>query len=562
MAVGVRGLPGPAKELLRLLVVGLIYYVAARLSLQLALVRGQVTPVWPPTGIAVVAMLLVGTRVWPAIALAAFAVNLPIGPTPLAAAAIAVGNTLAPMTSTLLMKRAGFHLELDRLRDAATLILLGALAGMAISATIGSTVLVLSGAVPPNDFPQTWAVWWTGDAMGVLLVAPFLLSLRPRPGDARLTAAQGTELALILAGVAVVTFVVFQARVRVEYLVFPLIMAAALRYRLRGAAPAALIASGVAVWAAVHGTGLFATEDLFQKMITLQVFNVFVAMASFVLATYVDTREREEQVTRLYASAKRANQTRSDFMNQAAHELRSPLTVVNGYFTMLSDGSFGSPPEAWRGPLDIVDTKIAELNRIIDELLDAARIDSEALTRSRREVDLRRIVADAVERARARAELVGAEITIEPASEELSIVADFMQVGRILVNLLNNSMNYSEQRPKISVHESIENGQAVVRVTDNGLGIPLQFQERVFEPFYRREEPGFQEVLGTGLGLYVSRQLAESHQGKLVIERSEPGAGSTFMLSIPLAPAHAPQPAEPASDHDARPERQSRATEG
>src|SRR5438094_756268 len=98
--------------------------------------------------------------------------------------------------------------------------------------------------------------------------------------------ATGAQLVALLVGIAVVTYVLFESPLRLEYLVFPLIMVAAWRFRLRGATPAALIASGLAVASAVQGIGPFANEDLLEKMITLQVFNVFVAMSSFVLSAY------------------------------------------------------------------------------------------------------------------------------------------------------------------------------------------------------------------------------------------------------------------------------------
>src|SRR5438874_847996 len=131
------------RGLLQIVAVALAYWFAARLSLELALVHGQVTPVWPPTGIALVAILVFGRWIWPGIFVAAFAVNLPIGPSPLGAALIAVGNTLAPLVAAAFLKQAGFRIELDRLRDAAAMIVLGALVAMTISATIGSSVLVL-----------------------------------------------------------------------------------------------------------------------------------------------------------------------------------------------------------------------------------------------------------------------------------------------------------------------------------------------------------------------------------------------------------------------------------
>lgn len=558
MVDAVRGLPGPARRLLGLGLIALAYWVAARLSLELALVHGQVTPIWPPTGIALAAMLVIGPRVWPAIAVAAFAVNLPIGPTPLGAALISAGNTIAPLVSAALMKRAGFHLELDRLRDAAAIILLGALAGMTISASVGSSVLVFSGEVPAANLAQTWAVWWTGDAMGVLVVAPFLLSFRPRAGAAPLSWRRQAELVGLLGCVAIVTIAVFQNPFRLEYLVFPLIMAAALRFRLRGAAPAALIASGVAITAAVNGTGPFATETLLEKMVTLQVFNVFVALSSFVLASYVDTREREEQVGRLYLSAQVSSQAKSRFLQMAAHELRGPLTVLSGYVSLLASGSLGAPRKPWLGPLEILAAKTGELNRIMDELLEISRIDGDVRLRGRSETDLRRVVEEAADRARPRAGLVGAEIAVESPPDPLPVLADPGQLGRILDNLINNSLSYTLVRPRVAIAASGLGDSAVVRVEDNGVGIPEDSWELVFEPFHRHHDPAFEHVPGTGLGLYISRQLAESHGGSLVIESSEPGSGSRFALTLPLCAAAkrdqaASPPAEAQVQDESRP---------
>src|SRR5207237_3412390 len=218
------------------------------------------------------------------------------------------GNTLALVGAAELLNRIGFRRELDRLRDAAAIIVLAALVAMTLSATVGTSVLVISGTVSLSNFWTTWAVWWTGDAMGVMLVAPFLLSLVPRSTAPALTFATGAQLVALLVGIAVVTYVLFESPLRLEYLVFPLIMFAAWRFRLRGATPAALIASGIAIWAAVRGVGPFGTETLIQKMITLQVFNVCVAVTSLVLAAFVVARERGDEMTRRYVAADAASQ--------------------------------------------------------------------------------------------------------------------------------------------------------------------------------------------------------------------------------------------------------------
>src|SRR3984893_3280498 len=525
----------PAREFVRLLLVAIAYWVAARLSLNLALVHGQVTPIWPPTGIAFVAFLLIGRRAWPAIALAAFAVNLPFGPSPVGAAVIAIGNTLAPLVSVELLRRVGFHPALDRLQDAIGIIVVAALAGMTISATIGSSVLLLSGTIPATQFWPTWAVWWAGDAMGILLVAPFLLSLLARAVPSPLTRRQGMELAGLLLATAIVTYVLFQNPLRLEYLALPLIMVTAGRFRLPGAAPAALIASGVAIWAAINGTGPFAGQTLFEKMVTLQVFNVSVALASFLLASFADTLERKEEVSRLYEAAQIASEAKTHFLHMASHELRTPITVVTGYLSMLSDGTLGAVPDEWKKPFEVLQDKTRELNRIVADLLEASRIDANALPRDLSRIDLRQVIEDARERALPRAHLLDAEIATRLTADPVPVEADAGQLGRILNNLINNGLSYSVRPPRLSITVSGEGGRAVTRVADNGAGIAEDERERVFDRFHRSNEPAFRNVPGTGLGLYISRQLAEGHGGSLVVETSTPGRGTTFALALPLS---------------------------
>src|SRR5579859_7180079 len=515
------------RTLLQLAVVALAYWLAARMSLQLALVHGQVTPIWPPTGIALVAILVFGRRVWPSVFLAALAVNLPIGPSPVGAAAIAVGNTVAPMTAAFLLNRAGFRIELDRLRDAAAIVLLGALGAMTISATVGTSVLVLSRAVPHDALWSTWAVWWTGDAMGVLLVTPLLLSLLPTGRTPPLTKRLAVELIGYLVGIGILTFALFQNDLRLEYLVFPLIMLAAWRFRLRGAAPAALIASGFAIWAAVQGTGPFGAETLIQKMITLQVFNVSVAITSLGLAVSVESRERTEEMRRLYVSEQAASQTKSAFLNRAAHELLTPLTVLAGYLTLLAGGSVGSPPKAWETPLGILMSTTREMERIVRDLMTASGLEVTPARSELEVVDLRSVVDGALERIRPRADLLKAEIAIQLPSEPVHVEVDQEMLGRVLDDLINNALTYTVRTPRLRIALSTKSRRAILQVEDNGIGISEDDRERVFEQLYRVTDTPV-VVPGIGLGLFIARQLTESYGGSLVLESSTPGVGSVF----------------------------------
>jgi diguanylate cyclase (GGDEF)-like protein len=301
-------------DLLKMLCLCVIYYLAARLSLRLALVGGQVTPIWLPTGIAVVALLLFGARLWPGLAVGAFLVNAPIGPSILAAAGIAAGNTLAPVLAVVLLRKVGFRKELERLRDVVAIVFLAALLGMLVSATFGATILVLSGSVPASDLVSAWSVWWAGDAMGVLIFAPFLLSLRRPSGRLDKPWRRRTEAVALLAGTATIAHLVLRSDLKIEFLVFPALGLTAWRLGQRGAAMAALLTVGIATWAAVNGLGTFAGEGLSEKMLSLQVFNATVALLSFVLAAV--RSERLEHV----AERKRSQ---DELVRQALHD---PLT--------------------------------------------------------------------------------------------------------------------------------------------------------------------------------------------------------------------------------------------
>ncbi|HET7276822.1 MAG TPA: SpoIIE family protein phosphatase [Dermatophilaceae bacterium] len=328
-----------AAHLRSLLLVGAAYYLGARLGLSLSLVQDNVTPLWPPTGIALAAFLLLGRAMWLAVAVAAFAVNLPIGAGVLPAAATAVGNTLAPLMAAILLLRVGFRRQLDRQRDALAIVFLGALASMLVSATIGAGTLAMSREIPISQLPTAWAVWWTGDAMGVLVVAPFLLSLPLFRESRKWPLKDWLEAGAILVVVAVVMAWTARSQLHLLFLTLPVLGWASWRLQLRGAAPAALIASLMATWSAAHGLGPFERGTLFERMFTLQAFNACVALTSFFLAALVSERiqaahalsaaaaELEERVRLRTSELSAANarllqeiQERSDAQEQLSQE--------------------------------------------------------------------------------------------------------------------------------------------------------------------------------------------------------------------------------------------------
>ncbi|MDX8034369.1 MASE1 domain-containing protein [Lentzea sp. BCCO 10_0856] len=272
---------------LTMLAVAVAYDATAKVGLVLALVKGQVTPLWLPTGISVAALLMSGPKIWPGIALGALTANLALGAGPWAILIITIGNTAAPLAAWYLLRRLGFRPQLDRLRDAVLLVFAGALGAMLISALVGTAALKMGGDIPWHDVPAVMAVWWTGDAMGVLVFTPLLLTL-PRQWNApprRLAEA----CALLIATAALASFVTM-SELRLLFLVFPMLIWAALRFQHAIAAPCAVIISVAAVMSAAAGQ--FAATDLLTTMIVLQAFNGSVALTGLVLSAI--TSERNE----------------------------------------------------------------------------------------------------------------------------------------------------------------------------------------------------------------------------------------------------------------------------
>ena len=299
--------------------VALAYYVGAKLGLRLALVGESVTPIWPPTGVALAGLLIYGYRMWPAIAVAAFAVNAPISPSIQAAAVIAIGNTLAPLVASFLLRRIDFHTQMDRLQDALGLVFGAALAAMTISATVGSVTLVESGAIPSTLFASTWAVWWTGDAMGVLVFAPFFLILRTIRIGPTASWPRRAEALLEFGLMILVAKFVFASELRVVYLVFPLVVLIAWRFQQRGAAPAVVIVSVLAVLAASDHSGPFASGTDLANMFTLQTFNGAIALTAFIHAAITSER------TAIVKALELAGAELEDRVDQRTADLQSSM---------------------------------------------------------------------------------------------------------------------------------------------------------------------------------------------------------------------------------------------
>src|SRR5262249_3066767 len=240
-------------DLAVLVAIGGVYVGAAKLGLALSVADGVITPVWAPTGIALASMILFGRRVWPAILVAAFIANATSGAAIPVALAISVGNTLEAVVGSALLSRARFRPALDRVRDVIALIVLGAAVSTTFSAPLGVTTLWIAEDLK-SSYGFSWFLWWTGDAMGDLVVAPFLLVIFTAPLRAIVPSAKRIEALALLALLAGVSAFVFLAGYwRYPHLIFPLFIWATLRFRQVGAVTSSIVLAAIAIAGAVSG---------------------------------------------------------------------------------------------------------------------------------------------------------------------------------------------------------------------------------------------------------------------------------------------------------------------
>jgi len=283
--------------LAKILAVSVVYFAAAKFGLSLASLNKSVSPVWPPTAIAIGAILLLGYRIWPGILIGAFLANL-LTPLPVAlASSIAAGNTLEALVAGILLKRLNFRNSFGRAKDVFTFVITVLFCTM-ISSTIGNVSLCLGKAASWQDFGALWSTWWLGDLMAALALAPLFLTWGTRPAvwfeQNKFKYVETAVLWILLSFSAMATFGGTSPQPLPSYvltrLMVPLFLWAAFRLGPRGVTLATLLLSIFAVWGTAHALGPFAGRSPNEALLQLQLFIGSNAVIFLFLSALVDER--------------------------------------------------------------------------------------------------------------------------------------------------------------------------------------------------------------------------------------------------------------------------------
>lgn len=231
---------------------------------------------------------------------------------------------------------------------------------------------------------------------------------------------------------------------------------------------------------------------------------------------------------------RRLQRIRTEFIDNLSHELRTPLTGIRLLTERLADELAGlDVPDRVRDRVSTIDVETGHLVQMVQELLDLSRIEQATTTLHLDDIAPRELLAAGLDRMRTFADRQGVTLELRESSGSLpEIRGDRERLGQLLLNLLHNAVKFSSPGGTVTAAADQVGREVVLRVSDQGIGIPRADQERVFERFYKTDRSRERSQGGTGLGLSIARHIAESHGGTIRLE-SEEGRGSTFSVALP-----------------------------
>ncbi|HYS84645.1 MAG TPA: MASE1 domain-containing protein [Bradyrhizobium sp.] len=546
-----------------LVAIGVIYFALAKGGLALASIHPSATPIWPPTGVALAAVLLWGYRTWPAIFTAAVIVNATTAGSVATAIAIATGNSLEAVVGAYLINRwsSGCN-TFSTPNSVAKFALICFVIATPISASIGLTSLATAGYIERTNFANAWVTWWLGDVTGALVIAPVIVLWASSHYHA-FNRNEFLETVGVLATAAAVGLIAFSplieqtpSRDPLGFLAILPMLWAALRRGPRDTATVALVLAGITIWGTLTGGGPFTTADLNVSFLLVLMFLISITVPSLLLSADVDVRKKaEESLRRAQIDLERkvaertqelelANAAKSRFLAMASHDLRQPLHALGLFVAQLR-----TPLKSGERTKTIerVDATRKEMDEMFNSLLDISRLDAGILTPKITEFPIARLLQKIETRFDQATREKGLRLRVRRS--DAWVRSDAMLLERILLNLVSNAVRYT-LRGRIIVGCRRRGEMLRIEVWDSGPGIPEDQKQNIFGEFFQLPAPERNRYGGLGLGLAIvdRLRLLLNHQIDLA---STVGRGSRFAILVPMAdecvtstqPVDSPHPA-------------------
>lgn len=520
---------------LQTVLLGVVYVIAGKLGLSLAIVHPSASAVWAPSGIALAALIVMGYRVWPGIFLGALIVNVTTAGSIFTSLGIATGNTLEGLIGAYLVNRfANGRDAFERPQDTFRFALLAGMAATAVAATIGVTSLALGGFALWSEFRPVWLTWWLGDMSGALLVTPLILVWLPRRRF-EWRVSQAFEGALLLVSLVIVGQLVFGSPLSelsghpLVFLCMPLLVWAAFRFDSRVASAALVLLSAIAVLGTLSETAPIQRWQLNESLLVLQVFMSVAAVTTLALAAMVAERARVEEAVRAASEELRDALTGlQTFSHSISHDLRSPVGAVLNYSAVLEEDFAGRLDDEVVHMVRRIRASAEAAGGLLDQLVQFGWVERER--HEPRPIDMTSLARDV------RTELASA--SEEPGELQVSIGelppawGSATLVRCVFRNLMSNAIKYTRGRGhrRVEVRGSAGELENTYYVIDNGMGFDPRLSDEVFLPFRRLGDA--RNFEGSGLGLAIVARIVRRHRGRVWAE-SDGSSGARFGFTLP-----------------------------
>ncbi len=248
-----------------------------------------------------------------------------------------------------------------------------------------------------------------------------------------------------------------------------------------------------------------------------------------------DAEDAQQALAEQNERLRELDRLKDEFIALVSHELRTPLTSIHGYLELVLDGGAGELAPEQERFLTVVERNSKRLMQLVGDLLFMAQVEAGKLALDLEEVDLKEVLAECLEAAKPVADDKQIELVADLADTP-SMLGDRSRLAQVLDNLISNALKFTPSSGRVSVRVSRTGREALVEVSDTGVGIPAEEQERLFERFFRSSNATEQAIPGTGLGLTIAKTIVERHEGSIEIESAE-GKGTTVRVRLPLGAA-------------------------
>ncbi|WP_243290370.1 ATP-binding protein [Bacillus sp. FJAT-47783] len=276
-------------------------------------------------------------------------------------------------------------------------------------------------------------------------------------------------------------------------------------------------------------------QSIFKPLRTFRTFSKEVGRGNFSKRVHIDTSdeigELADAFNKMAESLEEQDERKKEFLSNVAHELRTPLTYIGGYTQLLLDKAYSSEEEK-RNHLLLIEKESKRMQKLIHDLLQLNELEDKKMTNEKEPIAFSQLILDSLELFTP--SLTKRNITIHTnLDDEIIIMGDSSRLQQVLYNVIDNAVKYSNNNGEIRITSYQDRNRAIVKITDDGIGIPKKDIDRIGERFYRTDKSRSRKTGGTGLGLSIVKEIVALHDGTMEIE-SEEGKGTTVILSFPL----------------------------